>query len=95
MAYGWPPSHRNPKGIQPEVCDLCGAIVPVAEMSESMVEGLRGYTLCGQHPFEARAMANPSFNDYRAIYPPIQEPESQVRQQPIGAEFWWTDPENE
>jgi hypothetical protein len=40
-------------------------------------------------------MANPSFNDYRAIYPPIQEPESQVRRQPIGAEFWWEDSENE
>ncbi len=91
MAYGWPPSHRNTKGIQPEVCELCGAIVPQRELHTAMVEGLRGRKVCREHRFERIAQATPSFNDYRGMYTPIQAPESQSRQQPIGADFWWED----
>lgn len=36
----------------------------------------------------------PSFNDYRGMYTPVQAPDAQARQWPIGAEFWWEDPEN-
>jgi len=93
--YGWPPSHRDPKGMQPEVCELCGATVPQAELRISAVEGLRGRRICGEHRFERSAQVKPSFNDYRGMYTPVQAPDAQARQWPIGADFWWEDPLNE
>jgi hypothetical protein len=94
MPYGYPPSHRDRKGIQPEVCELCGAIVPQAELHTSMVEGLRGRKVCSEHRAERMFTTNPSFNDIWSTVQPVQAPEAAARQQPIGAEFWWIDPEN-
>jgi hypothetical protein len=93
MAFGYPPSHRRPE-LQSEVCDLCGAIVGHLRLREPDVEGLRGFKVCDQHPFERRTQNAPSYNDHRGMSTPIQS-ELAERLEPIGGELWFLDPELE
>lgn len=87
------PSHRNPNDIQPEVCDLCGALVGHEHLREVDVEGLRGLKICDLHPFERRTVTAPSFRDLQALW---DTPDADVaeRCEPIGGDLWFIDPEN-
>lgn len=71
---------------------MCGAKVGHQNLIESDVEGLRGFKICNLHRFERKAAVTPSFNDYRQINPPPYVPDA-ARQEPIGGEEWWTDPD--
>lgn len=92
--HGTRPNRRNPRDLQIEVCDLCGGLIGHDHLSEPDVEGLRGYKICDSHQFERKAMANPSYLDYKMLNPPPHVPEV-ARQEPIGGEAWWLDPELE
>jgi hypothetical protein len=73
-------SRSNLRGLQPEVCELCGRAVPQAELFISQVEGLRGRKVCNQHGQYTTA---PSYNDINRLGRRL--PYADVsRRQPIG-----------
>ena len=47
--YGYPPSHRNHRSPQPEVCELCGLLVEGRQLQTLDIEGLRGRRVCEVH----------------------------------------------
>jgi hypothetical protein len=54
------PNRRDPLGLQPEICELCGQWRPVADLATSDVEGLRGRRICRDH---GTLDSMPSYND--------------------------------
>ena len=83
---GW--LRNQPLGVQPEVCDLCGRLVPNEQLIVSEVEGLRGYAIC---PYcEPVARVAPSWNDIRGQHEAVH-PEFPAREEPTGAGLWWRD----
>jgi hypothetical protein len=73
-------SRSDLKGLQPEVCELCGRAVAQARLFISNVEGLRGRKVCDQHKGFA---TKPSYNDVNRLGRRVPYAEVQ-RQQPIG-----------
>lgn len=85
------PWHRVPGTGQTEVCSVCGSLINNTDMIEPDVEGLRGFTVCNNHPYMSAAAVTPSFNDCRSSW---GSPEAYLseREPPIGEEFWFDDP---
>jgi hypothetical protein len=69
MAGPGSPSHRSEDEPQPEVCGLCGTIVPAHTLRLCDVEGLRGHYVCDVTPGCRRFRASPSWNDRRQLTP--------------------------
>src|SRR5262245_41480006 len=84
----YPPSHRDTRAPQPEVCDLCGLSVPAHQLVESDCEGLRGLHVC---PFCHHAMPDRlSHHEPRRLNPIDYDVIGTGRVYPPGAtqEFW-------
>lgn len=81
---GYPPSHRDTKDPQPEVCALCGSEVGAAHLAQSDVEGLRGMFICDVTP-DCIAFRNaPSYKDLRTVSSPASLGGGQGRRLPGG-----------
>jgi hypothetical protein len=78
------PSHRNPRDIQSEVCELCGTLIGHQHLFTADCEVLRGRTICDRHP---PGLLAPSILDLRA-HSILPTPDSS-RREPIGGSFWW------
>lgn len=59
----YPPSHRDPRRPQQEICDVTGFVVPGADLITSDVQGLRGARVSSATPFLARARQQVSYQD--------------------------------
>jgi hypothetical protein len=79
---------NQPLGVQPEVCDLCGRLVPNDQLIVSDVEGLRGYAVCPYCEGDRRLL--PSWQDLRRHHH-VTHPEYPTREEPTGAGLWWKD----
>ena len=91
---GLKPSHRDTRRLQPEVCAVSGRLVPVSDLIQSEVEGLRGFAVSSITPFLARARVLPSYNDRQRMNPgPALEDIQRHEVAGVGAQWWndWTD----
>ena len=82
------PTHRDTSQPQPEVCQLCGTLVPSSGLSISDVEGLRGAAICSTHKWEAKARFTPSYNDLQVGQPAPNVPDNQ-RTTTSGDKLWF------
>lgn len=80
---GW---NRDPRKLQPEVCDVTGRAVPVEDMVLSTVDGLDGALVGNSTRFEARVRYEPSYEDLRNLQ---IVPQEEWRKGPTGSARWY------
>lgn len=90
--YGYPPSHRNHRAPQPEVCEVCGLYIEAEDLLTLDIDGLRGVRACHLHdPWRT----TPTGRDIRRQFPGVPGPKfvGQGRVFEPGDDPWWfTDP---
>ncbi len=82
---GWPPSHRNPEDLQPEVCDLCNLQVGGKHLTLILEGKLAGTSVCDVRHGCREFYRKLSGHDFVKIYDPSPVYEDNTKWYPPGS----------
>jgi hypothetical protein len=77
---------RDRDGLQPEICQVTGRLVPADDLVISEVDGLEGVAVGSTAPWLADVRSRPSYEDLRGIGPP---PHELYELGPSGGALWF------